>query len=422
MQKVCVIGLGYIGLPLASVLANNGYQVHGVDIREDILAKIRKGGGHLKEPGLENLVLSALDTGNLTVSAHPRQSDVFIIAVQTPLTKTKTADLSYVKNAVKSITKVLEKGNTVIVESTVPPGTLADVITPLLDEAGFKAGENIYLAYSPERVLPGAILKELVEDDRVIGGINKKSARKAKALYESFVQGDIYLTDATTAELAKLAENTFRDANIALANELAKVCSNVGTNVWEVIELANRHPRVNLHLPGPGVGGHCLTSDPYFLVSNTLNKNGLIVKARSVNEEMPKLVVTEVENLLKDIEDPIVSIFGVAYKGNVDDTRDSPALEIIKQLEKRGIKTKAYDPCVDNFSRPLFNLEETVKNSDCILITADHSEFEKLDIERIAPLTRHRLIVDTKHCISSVKWRESGFIVYELGVGVKNLT
>lgn len=211
-----------------------------------------------------------------------------------------------------------------------------------------------------------------------------------------------------------MAENTFRDVNIALVNELAMVCSTLGANVLEVIELANRHPRIDLHRPGPGVGGHCLAVDPYFLIQKGLNKNGLITKARAINEGMPSVVVKELEEILKDMEPPTVSIFGVTYKGNVDDTRGCPALELIKGLEERGIKTRAYDPHVDVFAYKLYTLKEAVNGSDCILITADHEEFKEVDIEYIAPLMRHKIIFDTKNCIDSCKWMEYGFKTYVL--------
>lgn len=418
MQKVCVIGLGYIGLPLATILANHGFKVLGMDVNADVVEMVNNGRLNVKEPGLQTLVQAAINSRNLKVATKPAKADFFIIAVQTPLTKEKSADLSYIKKAVESIVPLLERGKTVILESTVPPGTTKDIVMPILGRSGFKIGEEVFLAHSPERVLPGAILKELIENDRVIGGINGESALKAKLLYESFVQGEIYLTDATTAEMTKLAENTFRDVNIALANELAIICSDLEINVWDVINLANKHPRVNLHRPGPGVGGHCLAVDPYFIIQKDSMKGKLITVAREVNEGMPSIVVEELKKILQGIERPIVSIFGISYKGDVDDTRGSPGLAVKRLLEDEGIEVRVYDPIVKGPAHGSGDLlEAAVRGADCIAILADHSEFRHLDVKSIGRRMKTRNVLDTKNCLERKAWRKAGFKVYLLGDG-----
>jgi len=265
MNKVCVLGLGYIGLPTAAVLATHGFSVVGVDANAVVVDTVNNGGIHIKEPGLNTIVQAAINSGNLVVRTKLERANAFIIAVPTPL-ESRRADLKYVKSATESIVPYLERNNLVILESTVPPKTTEELLVPILEQSRLKAGEDFYLAHCPERVLPGNILKEIIENDRIIGGINPESAAKAKALYSRFVSGAIYLTDATTAELVKVMENTYRDVNIALVNELSRICTKLGINVWEVIELANKHPRVNLLRPGPGVGGHCLAVDPWFVV------------------------------------------------------------------------------------------------------------------------------------------------------------
>ncbi|MCL0043830.1 nucleotide sugar dehydrogenase, partial [Peptococcaceae bacterium] len=253
MKKICVLGLGYIGLPTASIFANNGFEVIGVDIDQSVVNTINQGNIHIKEPGLNTIVRAAVNSGNLIASTTPKEADVFIIAVPTPITDQKKADLSFIKSAVNSIIPHLRNGNLVILESTSPPRTTVDIVVPLLEKSGLEVGTEIYVAHCPERVLPGNILHELIYNNRIIGGINEQSSQKAKELYERIVQGDIVITDATSAEMAKLMENTFRDVNIALANELCKIAYDIKLDALEVIKLANMHPRVNIHSPGPGV-------------------------------------------------------------------------------------------------------------------------------------------------------------------------
>jgi len=322
MKKICVMGLGYIGLPTASLFAAHGHEVLGVDVVDSVVETINAGKIHLEEPGLYTLASAAVGSGNLRASKTPEKSDVFMICVPTPLTEKKSADMSFVEQAAVSILDFLKKGDLVILESTSPPGTTRDLIAPLISGKGFKVGEDVFLSHCPERVLPGRILKELIENPRIIGGYNEKSAEVTHELYRGIVEGPIFLTDCTTAELAKVMENTYRDVNIALANELGHICESLGVSAWEVIELANRHPRVNLHLPGPGVGGHCISVDPWFIVEKFPEKSDLIHLARITNDAQPEKVVEKVHEIFKNFDrKPSVALFGVSYKGDVDDIR-----------------------------------------------------------------------------------------------------
>ncbi|HUV16068.1 MAG TPA: nucleotide sugar dehydrogenase, partial [Pelolinea sp.] len=283
-QTLCVLGLGYIGLPTASTFATHGLKVVGVDTKPEIVAGLNNGEVHLFEPGLRTLVQAALRSGNLVVKYEPEAADAFIIAVPTPFKEDKKADLDFVISAAESIVPHLRKGNLVILESTSPPRTTVDIVAPILEKSGLKAGTDFQLAYSPERVLPGQILRELIENARVIGGVDAASAEAGRELYSIFVRGEIILTDATTAEMVKLMENTYRDINIAAANEFARLADRFQVDIWEAIEIANRHPRVKILSPGPGVGGHCISVDPWFLVEAAPETAQLIRTAREVND------------------------------------------------------------------------------------------------------------------------------------------
>ena len=417
MKKICVLGMGYIGLPTASIFATHGFEVVGVDKNPNIIEILKQGNIHIDEPGLKTIVRAALGSGMLTPNLEPEEADVFIIAVPTPITPAKKADLSHVKEAAQEILPYLRNGNLVILESTSPPGTTVDFLIPILKKAKLKIGEELYVVHSPERVLPGRILKELIENDRVIGGVNQKSAVLAKNLYESFVEGEIHLTDATTAELAKILENTYRDVNIALVNELATVCSDLAVDVWEAVKLANLHPRVNLHFPGPGVGGHCISVDPWFLVEKIPENAKLISQAREINDSMPVHVARIVKESLKDldIKTPKVSILGVSYKGNVGDTRESPAIAVIEELKKAGFRIAIYDPHVRDFEHELVSIEEAFKGSDCVVILADHQEFKYLNPAELGRLMRHRTVIDTRNCLNLQQWSNQGFTTRLLG-------
>ena len=413
-HKICVIGLGYIGLPTASLFATHGFQVIGVDINEQSVRLVNQGKVPIQEPGLNTLVKAAVNSGNLVAKTGPEAADVFVIAVPTPICGDKTADMSCVVSAAKSILPLLQPGNLVILESTSPPRTTEDLLVPILAESGLQVGHEIFVAHCPERVLPGNILHELVYNSRIIGGINPASARRAQELYGQVVQGEIALTDATSAEMAKLMENTFRDVNIALVNELAKVCITLDVNAYEVIRLANMHPRVNLLNPGPGVGGHCLAVDPWFIVEKS-DEAKLIRLSREINDGMPEFVAAQALKMLDGIAEPKVTVLGVTYKGNVDDTRESPATAVIEKLLERAVTVGIYDPQVKNYEYPLQGLEAALQDADLVLLLSDHNEFKYLSPEELGTLMRTKNAFDTKKCLNRAKWEQAGFRISQLG-------
>ena len=389
--------MGYIGLPTAAMFATHGFHVTGVDVNAQTVDILNSGEIHIEEPGLKTVVQNAIHAGNLVVRPQPQPADVFILAVPTPLVMDEMsapdsshggvphAEMSYVQAATRSIVPHLQKGNLVILESTSPPETTVGIVAPILEESGLKVGEDLFVAHCPERVLPGRILEELVDNDRVIGGITPESAERAKELYSSFVQGPIFLTDATTAEMVKLMENTYRDVNIALANELAVVAEHVGINVWEAIELANRHPRVNIHKPGPGVGGHCIAVDPWFIAAAAPTITPLLQTARRINDAMPAHVVELVRQAVENIENPIVACLGLAYKADVDDIRESPSMEIVKLLGEAGMEVRAFDPHVPNgtLSEQVESWDEATAKAQCIILLTDHAEFQQMMSQKL---------------------------------------
>lgn len=413
------MGLGYIGLPTAVTLVNHGVNVHGVDINQGIINSIKNRSIHIEEKGLKEQLLQAVDTDHFTVSTKPESADVFIIAVPSPINPDKTADLTYVREATKSIVPFLKKGNLVILESTVPPKTVEHIMLSVLENTGFSIGTDILVAHSPERVIPGRVLQELIHNDRIVGGINHESSLAAKELYEIFVKGNIHLTDATTAELVKVMENTYRDVNIAFANELAKICEKLNVNVWEAIDLANYHPRVNIHKPGPGVGGHCIAVDPWFLVELQPDLANIIHLSRDTNDSMPAFSVNKVKNILGEhqIINGRVAVLGLAFKANIDDIRESPSLRVIDYLEKNNINYSVYDPHVKSniVNYQSESLQEAVEHADIILILTEHDEFKKLKPDTIGELMRSKLVLDTKNCINRKVWEKAGFEVSLLG-------
>lgn len=411
--KICVIGLGYIGLPTASMFATHGYQVLGVDIKRATVEAVNNGISHIQEPGLKTLVEAAVKSGNLRASTTPQEADVFIIAVPTPATPDKRADLSAVISATETIAPYLRTGNLIVLESTVPPGTTTDIVLPLLERSGLRAGQDLLVAHAPERVLPGRILVELVQNDRVIGGIDSASADRAVSLYRSFVAGRIFLTHVTMAELVKLMENTYRDVNIALANELARISDQLGTSIWEAIELANRHPRVDILQPGPGVGGHCIAIDPWFIVEKAPTEAHLISMARQVNDGMPAYVSRLILDLIRSIPEPRVAVLGVAYKANVDDTRESPALLVAEMLSQAGCEVRPHDPYV----YPEVTLDDVVIGADCLALLVDHWEYADLDPASLAIRMRNRRLFTAKNLVPYEPWLEAGFRVKRLGDG-----
>ncbi len=420
-NTICVLGLGYIGLPTASTFATHGVKVVGVDINSDIVNGLQNGHVHLYEPGLRTLVQAALHSGNLVVKGEPEPADAFIIAVPTPFYGQKQADLSYVRAATEAVVPHLRKGSLVVLESTSPPLTTRNVVAPILEKSGLLAGKDFHLAYSPERVLPGQILRELIENARVIGGVDAASAEAGRSLYSIFVRGEIILTDATTAEMVKLMENTYRDVNIAVANEFARMAERFGVDVWEAISLANRHPRVQILNPGPGVGGHCISVDPWFLVEAAPDLARVVLAARQVNDGQPHFVVEIVRAALGSLRGKRIAALGLAYKPGVDDLRESPAIEVIRLLQQEGAEVTAYepykrDPRLEDI-RAAGSLEEAAAGAEALLLLVAHPEFKALDPVELRGLTPARIAVDTVNGWDQERWRAAGFTLRRLGDG-----
>ncbi|PCF86352.1 nucleotide sugar dehydrogenase [Staphylococcus intermedius] len=422
-MKLTVVGLGYIGLPTAIMFAKNNVDVLGVDINQKVIDQLQDGQISIEEPGLQEAYQEVLETGKLKVSTTPEASDVFIISVPTPNNQDqyKSCDISIVMRALDSVLSLLEKGNTIIVESTIAPKTMDDYVKPAVEERGFTVGEDVYLVHCPERVLPGKILEELVYNNRIIGGVTKACTAEGKRVYRTFVKGEMIETDARTAEMSKLMENTYRDVNIALANELTKICQNLEINVIDVIGMANKHPRVNIHQPGPGVGGHCLAVDPYFIIAKDPADSQLIQTARGINNSMPAYVVKQTKSILKLLKGHKVTVFGLTYKGDVDDIRESPAFDIYRLLlQEPDIEVRAYDTHV-NLDFVDQDMAQAVENASLVLILSDHSEYKGLKDDDFKGM-KHKIIFDTKNVVNS-KFEEVAYYHYgNLFELEKNLT
>ena len=409
---VSVIGLGYIGLPTAALIASHGIKVNGIDVNPKIVNTINRGQIHIVEPDLDKLVQSSVQNGNLSASIHVEKADIFIIAVPTPFKDNHKPDLSYIESAAKSIAPFLESGNLVILESTSPVGTTEKIrewIKEVRPNLLFPEGDNnilsdVSIAYCPERVLPGNILHELVQNDRIIGGLSKACTKKALEFYKIFVKANCLVTDSRTAELSKLVENSSRDVNIAFANELSLICDKLEINVWELINLANHHPRVNILQPGPGVGGHCIAVDPWFIVDSAPNEAKIIKLARLVNDQKPNFVLQKVQqavlNTRRDISEISIACLGLSFKPNIDDLRESPALEITKKIVNMGFK-KQYivEPNIEDLpteiktkSSELVELKKAIVSSDILLLLVDHTPFKKMNLG----LLSGKQIVDTR--------------------------
>jgi len=424
-EKICVLGLGYIGLPTASTFATHGLNVVGVDVNRKVVQGLRNGHLHIYEPGLRTLVQAALRSGNLVVRDQPEEADAFIISVPTPFLDDKKADLSFVRAATQAIVPHLREGNLVILESTSPPRTTIDVVAPILEKSGLKAGRDFYLAYSPERVLPGQILREIVENARVIGGVDQASAEAGRDLYQIFVLGDIILTTATTAEMVKLMENTYRDVNIAIANEFSRLADRFGVDVWEAIDIANLHPRVNILHPGPGVGGHCISVDPWFFVEAAPDITTLIRASRNVNDAQPEFVVEVIERIAGgDVSGLSITLLGLSYKADVDDLRESPAVEVAHLLLKAGARVTAYEPYKLDFQleglRVETTLEAAVAHAEVIVLLVGHKMLKEINPENLSGLTNARIALDTVNGWNASDWENTGFTLFKLGVGDKN--
>lgn len=403
ITKVAVVGMGYIGLPTAAILASKGLEVVGIDINEHVVSTVNRGEIHIVEPGLGELVAQVVNSGNLRASIQPESANAFIIAVPTPFKEGHVPDISYVEKSIQSIAPFLKGGNLIILESTSPVGTTEKILKMLVDlrpDLGSSSNENLvdlHIAYCPERVLPGQLLKELVLNDRVIGGLTPACSKKALELYKIFVRGDCVISDARTAEMCKLTENAFRDVNIAFANELSMICDGLKINVWELITLANRHPRVNILQPGPGVGGHCIAVDPWFIVNAAPQDSKLIRAAREVNDFKPQYIIKKIEGLMLQGHRN-VAFFGMAYKPNVDDFRESPSISIIEAIAGnlnassiRVVEPYAHDLSMINArSREkihLSDINEALRESDILVLLVDHNVFKGISENQLAGKT-----------------------------------
>jgi UDP-N-acetyl-D-mannosaminuronic acid dehydrogenase len=429
LQKICVIGLGYIGLPTASTFAAHGINVLGVDINSDIIETLNKGEIHIHEPGLRKDVAKAIRSGKFKAATKPEEADAFIIAVPTPFQENKfgeyngvtfkLADMRAVISAAESIVPVLRKGNLVVLESTSPPRTTVDLVTPILARSGLEAGRDFHLAYSPERVLPGQIMRELIENARVIGGVTAESAQAGHDLYATFVKGQIIKTDATTAEMVKLMENTYRDVNIAIANEFSRLADKFGVDVWEAISLANLHPRVKILSPGPGVGGHCISVDPWFLVEAAPELTPLIYHSRQVNDAQPHFVLDIIKRAVGPLSGRKIAVLGLAYKPDVDDLRESPANEVVHLLQHEGAQVKAWEPFKPDANLPgismASSLEDAIIDADAVILMVKHTEFGQLNPAEIVKKTKARIVIDTVNGWSSESWQNAGFKLFRLG-------
>ncbi len=383
-KKICVIGLGYIGLPSGALLANRGYKIHGVDISPEVVDVINQGKIHIVEPDLDTFVKSAVNSGNLVAALEPAKADIFIIAVPTPFHEGNIPNVDYVISATKAISSYVEEGNLVILESTSPVGTTELVAKTLRDEG--VDTKKIHVAHCPERVLPGKIMVELIENDRIVGGLDKISTDLAAEFYETFVTGKVIKTDSKTAEMAKLTENSSRDVSIAFANELSILCDKEGIDVWELIWLANHHPRVNILNPGCGVGGHCIAVDPWFIVHQGGKDASLIKEARLKNDYKSDWCIEKVKNAALVFEKengrkPIVAAMGLAFKPDIDDLRESPALKIAKALNEEDFKVVSIEPNIESYEGlTLIEINDLEDKADIVVYLVAHSQFKKLNI------------------------------------------
>lgn len=384
--KVIVIGLGYIGLPAAALIAKRKIKVVGVDVDQEIVDLINRGEVHIVEPELEGLVRNVVENGFLTATAEPSEGDVFLIAVQTPLKDGSIPDISFVEKAIKMIIPLLREENLIIIESTIPIGTTNN-ITEMIYSKRPELREKIYVAYCPERVLPGQIIHELEFNDRVIGGIDCISAQRASDFYQKFVKSNLHKTDAITAEMCKLVENAYRDVNIAFSNELSIIAEKANIDVWDLINLANKHPRVNILKPGPGVGGHCIALDPWFIISDFKKESRLIRTAREVNTYKKNWVLNKIRKKISQFEatngkKATIACMGLTYKSDINDLRESPSLNITERLVDEGIDVLAVEPNISKLDRfNLINYEDAIARADIIVFLVAHREFKNISID-----------------------------------------
>ncbi|WP_291569565.1 nucleotide sugar dehydrogenase [Clostridium sp. UBA4548] len=398
MNKVNVIGLGYIGLPTALMFASHGVEVVGTDYNKELVNTLQSGRTTFEEEGLDDLFKEAVAKG-IQFSTEYMSTDIYIVAVPTPYDKfSKKIDACYVIKAVENVMEVCPKGATVVIESTISPGTIDKFVRPIIEAKGFIIGEDINLVHAPERIIPGNMVYELKHNSRTIGADNREIGEKVKSLYSSFCQGEIVVTDIRTAEMTKVVENTFRDINIAFANELTKICRIGGMDVYEIIKIANMHPRVNILQPGPGVGGHCISVDPWFLVGDYPGLANIILAARKINDSMPEFVLERVHEIMKEkgmTDISRVGLYGLTYKENVDDVRESPSLQLLEAMEKHLAEPlKTYDPYVKKeiVKNQYLDLDEFLNDVDIVVIMVSHDEIKK-NIDKL----KSKIILDTKN-------------------------
>lgn len=396
---VNVIGLGYIGLPTALMLAAHGVEVIGTDYNHEVVATLNSGKTTFKEEGLEELFFSARRAG-IQFTTEYQVTDVYIVSVPTPYDEdSKKIDAEYVESAVKSILEVCPRGAVIVIESTVSPGTLDRYVRPLIAQKDYVSGKDIHLVHAPERIIPGNMIYELLHNNRTIGADRREIGERIKALYSSFCQGEIVVTDIRTAEMTKVVENTFRDINIAYANELAKICRSDNMDVYEIIRIANKHPRVNILQPGPGVGGHCISVDPWFLVGDYPGLANIILAARKINDSMPQFVLERIHDIMKEngmTDVSRVGFYGLTYKEDVDDVRESPTLQMLDIMERHlcGNMVKIYDPFItkDIVANQVHSLDEFLEQVDLVVLLVGHNEIRK-NMDKL----RGKIVLDTKN-------------------------
>lgn len=424
MQKVCIMGLGYIGLPMAGVLTSCGVRVLGCDINSNVVDTINKGEIHIVENQLDFQIRNAVEKQLLMVSTEPQIADTYVIAVPTPFKENYQPDLSYIEAATKKIIPLIKPGDLIILESTSPVGTTEQIRDWILEarsdlNCNHNSNQRIYVAHCPERVLPGNIIYEMVHNDRIIGGVDKDSSLKAKQFYEIFVNGDLLITNARTAEMSKLTENAFRDVNIAFANELSMICDEMSIDVWELIKLANHHPRVDILQPGPGVGGHCIAVDPWFIVSACPSKSQLIRTAREVNNLKPHHVIKKIYKEMQNFDRKVkIACFGLAFKADIDDLRESPAIEIVKELG-HALENEIWvvEPHIQeiplqlNTYAKLVDMNKALSEADILVLLVDHTIFKNISFEQLI----NKKLIDTRG-IWNIKTKEKDGAFYETGV------
>ena len=417
MFDLCVVGQGHIGLPTAVTFAMADLSVLGVDVEPQLVNELNNGVTHITEPGLQDSLQVVIKQRKYKAALNPEPSSVFIVSVPSPIDDHNQPVLDYILAAATAIAPHLRTGSLVILESTVPPGTTTGAFAEALaDNSSVKPSEYL-VAHCPERVLPGQILHELIHNDRVIGGVTDEASQAALKLYRTFVKGEIVITNATTAELVKLSENIYRDVNIGLANELALAAESLGVDIWEATAIANRHPRVNIHQPGPGVGGYCIPVASAFLAAGTDVSTPTINGARRVNSIQPKRTADQLFELLTGITNPVVAVLGVAYKGNVGDARATPADPIIERLEKSGVTVKVHDPLSMNSRHNLVSLESALEGANAVMVITDHDQFSQIDPTTAAKLMSGRIVFDGRDILPLKPWQEAGFTVTRLGDG-----